>query len=424
MPLHRAGHSRLCRVLAFVGLALLMAAPLVADPTATEPVREVIDLAPEDPAAWSFRYLGAPFVSIFRGPSYMYEPREIEIETTPAGGYLDLFYVRSGFQKRFEQAESPVHVLLPSRVEAGGRDAFTVRAFAEGYRQKTVTLRLSERFERIEIDLEPLPNTLDGVSHRYFAGRSSLTFLTPVALAFRVQEADDGYGLILNETAMSKEARAAVDAIHSPLIAEAYGQQLGEDLMVKLVLANPEERDAIEVRSQQQYNAPRDLYEFIIDLVPADSAVTRVSTALDALSAIEASDVAGCTLAFDDAMRAALDPGALARSLRPKGSFTDLYVRAAMRRLGEVSVDGVVDFTDGSKMRPSDPIELEMSIANAATAKGYLALLRSFVDRLEPDPAHRRSALKSLFAPEWSGARFDAAYDAALASEQACAAGA
>ena len=65
------------------------------------PDLEIIDMRPETPAPWSMRHLSAPIVSLLRGPSYMYGVREFSIETTPAAGYVDLFYVRACFQKRF-----------------------------------------------------------------------------------------------------------------------------------------------------------------------------------------------------------------------------------------------------------------------------------------------------------------------------------
>jgi len=262
-------------------------ASLANDPT--EVRGEVLDLRPENPAPWGLRHLFAPLVSIIRGSDYMYSPREISVRTTPAGGFLDLFYVRSGFQKRFEQAEAPLTVILPSRLAAGPRDSLTIRAFSEGYRQKSVTFRLSAEIGAVEMDLAPLPNTLDGVSHRSFAGRTTISFLTSEALTFRLQEASDGYGVILTETAISETARIAVGEIVSPLITEGYTQQLGEDLMVKLVLRS--ESPEIEVRSKESYNAPRDLHIFTVDFVPADSGEERAKLAIKALGLITNSDV-------------------------------------------------------------------------------------------------------------------------------------
>jgi hypothetical protein len=132
-------------------------------------------------------------------------------------------------------------------------------------------------------------------------------------------------------------------------------------------------------------------------------------------------DVSGCALGFDDALRASLDEGDLSRALRPQGEFTDRYLRAAMRRLGEVSVDGVVDFTDGMQLRPQAPIELEMAISNAAHARGYLALVRSFVARLEGEDGDPREALRGLLAPEMPADRFDALLESAESVEAGCA---
>jgi hypothetical protein len=328
--------------------------------------------------------------------------------------------MRSGFQKRFEQAESPVVVVLPSRLAAGPRDTFKIRAFAEGYQQQSVTFHMSDRFDEVNIDLSPLPNRLDGLAHRYFAGRSSISFLTREALSFRLQDADDGFAVILTQTAMSDEARHGVETLRSPLVDEAYGQQLGEDLMLKIVLVPGARGGAIELRSRQGYDVPRDLHVFSIDMIPADSAAVAVAAALDALAAIMPEDVSGCALSYDDRLRAGLDQGELARALRPQGEFTDRYLRAAMRRLGEISVDGVVDFTDGMQLRPQAPIELEMAINNAAHARGYLALLRSFVARLEPTGGDPREALRGLLAPEMPADRFDARLEDAEAAEARC----
>ena len=66
---------------------------------------------------WSPRNLFLPLTSPFvGGPGYWYDERELRIDTTPSGAIVDLFYIRSNFQKRYEQAETPVTVILPSRL--------------------------------------------------------------------------------------------------------------------------------------------------------------------------------------------------------------------------------------------------------------------------------------------------------------------
>ena len=405
-------------VFGLLGLCLACATPSQPEPSSTGV--EVIDLSPDTPKTWSARHLTAPVLALFRGPNYVYAPRRVEIETTPAGGYLDLFYVRSGFQKRFEQGEAPAIVELPSRVEAGPRDVLTIRAFAEGYQPKNVTFKLSEDFDRVAIDLEPLPNALEAVSHRYFAGRSSVRFVTPEALTFRVQQGDEGYAIILNETAYTQDAKASVDLIESSLIVEGYGQQLGQDLMVQFVLQPSAQDDQVEVRSRQRYDGLRDLHELVIDFVPSADSRASVQRALRALDALGPSDISGCAMIFDTALRAELEAGELARALRPQGEVTDRYQRAVMRKLSEISVDGVIDFTDGSRLRTADAIELEMAIANASMAEGYLVLLRGFVMRLESDAPSQQAALKSLVAPDVSPQDFDAIWRRAHEAERVC----
>ena len=407
-------------VLALAGV--LVCPPAFAEDEALEeePLHEVIDLKPEDLASFGMKNLSAPFAAMFRGPDHYYKDREIEIDTTPSGGMVDLFYVRSNFQKRFEQAETPVTVIVPARVDAGPRDSVTIRAFREGFRQKTATVKVDSSVDQVIIDLEPLPNTLDGLSHRYFAGRSTVGFLTGESLTFRVQEASDGFSVILTETAMASEARAALEHMRSPLIEEVYGQQLGEDLLVKVSLTDAA-MGSTEVRSRQQYNAARDLHEFVLELVPKDSGRAAVQDALDALAAIGTADVTRCALKFDRTLRDELDPGALNRALAPQGAFTDRYVRAAMRRLGEVTPGGVVSFTDGSKYSPKVPIELEVSLNQAAQAEGFLALLRTFVNDLE-DQNYRSETLRSLIAPELDSSSFEVVLEKANAAQASCAA--
>jgi hypothetical protein len=379
---------------------------------------EVIDLKPDDLASFGMKNVAAPLASIFRGFGHYYGERKILIDTTPSGGMVDLFYVRSNFQKRFEQAETPVMVLLPSRVNAGPRDAMTIRAFREGFRQQQVSIKISSKVDRITLDLEPLPNRLDGLSHRYFAGRSTIGFLTKESLMFRLQEREDGVAVVLTETAMSPEAAASLERLRSPLVTQASGQQLGEDLVVQVSLSEAARNDA-EFRSRQEYNAARDLHEFTLELVPKDGGARSVEAALAALASVGPADVTGCALDFDSAVREHLDAGALSRALSPQGSFIDRYIRAAMRRLGEVTPGGVVVFTDGSRYSPKVPIELEVSLSRAAQAQGLLSLLKKFVYGLE-DASYRAETYRGLVAPELDPASFEVVLEQAEAVRASC----
>jgi hypothetical protein len=339
------------------------------------------------------------------------------IETSPEGAMLDLFYVRSNFQKRYEQAESPARVRLPPRIEAGPRDALMVRAFREGYRQKEASVRIHSGQDRIVLELEPLPNTLVAASHTYLAGRGSLAFLAKESLTVRVQERDQGFNVILAETALGKDVSDVFTGMKSPLVEDVEWLQLGEDLLVEVRMPMGR-RSGYELRSRQTRDELRDLYFYSVELVPSDGGIDAVRRAREALGRIRVEDVSGCARTFDDALREALDAESLARALSPRGTFTDPYLRAAMKRLVELSPGARVQMLDGSAFT-SSPIELSAAMSQAGQARGYLALLRAFVREIET-PVGRNDTLRGLVAPETSPEAFSEALKAAEHREASC----
>jgi hypothetical protein len=382
--------------------------------------REVVDLVPDERASWSATHLFAPITGLFLGgPNYWYKAREIEVETVPPGALLDLFYVRASFQKRYEQADAPVTIRLPSRIQAGKRDSLTIRALLDGYRQEEVHVRVRSRQKKVVIELSPLSNSLLGVTHTYFAGRASLTFLTKEALTFRIQKVSDGFSVVLTETGTRSGAGAAVAGLSSPLVKAVGARQLGADLVVRVVLTDSAVDDELDVRSRQAFDPVRNLHRFALDLVPADGGAEAVYRAKAALARIRRHDVTGCALDYDSALRERLDTAALSRALAPAGSFTDPYLREAMKRLGQLSPGGFVTLTDGSKFRASAPIELMAASSQSAEVVGYLAILRKFVAELEP-PESRRQTLRGLVAPELAAESFDAVADLAESRERSC----
>lgn len=372
-----------------------------------------VDLVPADRASWRPRNLFA-----WIRPGHNYDQRTVLVETSPAGAMLDLFYVRSNFQKRYEQAEAPARVVLPPRVEAGPRDALVVRAFREGYRQREVSVRVQSSQDRVLLELEPLPNTLVAASLVYFAGRASLAFLAKESLTVRVQEREEGFSVVLAETALAKEVDSTFTGMQSPLVEGVEWLQLGEDLLVQVQMPKGQ-RPLYDLRSRQMRDELRDLYVYSVDLVPSDGGVDAVRRAREALARIRPEQVTGCARVFDDALRERLDAEALARALAPRGTFTDPYLRAAMKRLAEVSPGGRVQMLDGSTFT-SSPIELSAAMSQAAQARGYLALLRAFVREIEVQNG-RRDTLRGLIAPEVPPSAFADALQAAERRESSCA---
>lgn len=390
-------------------LACVLASPGV---TRSEP--EHVDLVPEQRASWRLTN-----VFSFLRPGHYFGERRIRVETTPPGSQLDLYYVRAGFQKRYEQAESPAILELPRRVDAGPRDVVRIRAIADGYRYAETTIRVHDGQDRVLIELDPLPNTLHRVAHVYLAGRASLTLLTDEPPEARFTQSDGGFSLILNQTARDRDLEDAIRGIQSPLLESVRAQQLGEDLMLRVALASNGAGPEPDLRLRQGHDAIRGLHRFSVDFVPPDGGASAVRRAREALAHIETRQVSGCAAVFDRTLRDALDRAALTRALAPQGEFTDPYLRAAMERLGEVSPGGAIELLDGSRFRPGVPIELAAAVSEAWQAKGFLALLRAFVAGLEA-PADRPSALRSLVAPEVGQPEFEVSLERAEAAERAC----
>lgn len=401
-------------------LGVLTAGLLVA----AAPRAEVVELGPDERADFGMKSMGAPLASLFTGTGYWYDKRRIEVETSPPGALLDLFYVRANFQKGYQQTTAPATIVLPPRVEAGPRDSITIRAFLEGHKIQDVVMKANDTDDKVVIDLAPLPNRLDGVSHTYLAGRSVLSLLTRQTPSVRLQEREGGVTVVLNETALSPEATASIASISSPLIASIGAQQLGEDLMLRVEWTPEAKSPKPEIRSRTGEDPGRGLHVFSLDLsrpgaaTVADAGGGSRAAAIDAIARIGAGDVSGCALVFDEALREQLDPAALARALAPKGSFTDPVLRATMRRLGEVSPGGQVAALDGGRFQPAVPLELEAAMSQASTVKGYLAALRAFARN--SDPTGWQAALRGLVAPELAEADFERAVASADTSEKSC----
>jgi hypothetical protein len=396
--------------LAAVAAIVLLLVPGVADAARAE---GTISLIPEGRGSWS-----PGKIFSFLRPNYNYGARYIEVETSPSDADLDLFYIRSNFQKRYEQAKSPIKIVLPVRADAGPRDAVVIRASKEGYVQKEVTIRVDSREDHVVLDLDPLPNSLMAASQVYLAGRSTLSLLTTQSLSVRVQKQADGFNVILAETALGSDVGDSLGTIENPLISKVESIQLGEDLLIR-VRTRPDAQKGYELRSRESHDDLRGLYVYALDLVPADAGVSAVQRARAALAALSSADVTGCALTFDQHLRESLDAASLARALSPDGNFTDPYLRAAMKRLGEVSPGGRIHMLDGTAYDPSRPLELAAAMSEPASARGYLALLRAFIDHLEPAD-YRADTLRGLVAPELGAKDFAGKLDAAETAERSC----
>jgi hypothetical protein len=295
-----------------------------------------------------------------------------------------------------------------------------VRVMADGFQPKDVHVKVHSRTEKLEIDLEPLANTLERVNHFYLAGRGALTFLTEEALTFRLQKGDGGFSVVLTETACSAEAKDGIASLRSPIIESLRSRQLGEDLVVQIAFSD--KAQGYDLRSRQNYDPIRRLHSFSLDLLPPEGGAAEIARSRETLERIRSTDVTGCAGAFDRVLQEELDPEMLARALTPKDRFMDRYLRATIKRLGEVSPGQQVLLADGTRFDVSVPIELSAASSQASQVVGYMAMLRSFIFYLEP-PDFQRPTLKGFIAPEVSSMRFDTVMDLAESSEHQCTAG-
>jgi hypothetical protein len=275
------------------------------------------------------------------------------------------------------------------------------------------------RQEKVHIELQPLANQLVAMRHGYFAGRTTLSFVTKEALTFRVQQAADGFSVVLTSTGKAAGSDGTLEGVQSSILKSVKAQQLGEDLVVRVALTDEARARKVETRSRQSFDPVRGLHIFSLDVIAPEDGATPVQRAQAALREIQPGAVSGCAQAFDAALHEQLDPSALARALAPSGGFSDPYLRAALKRLGELSPDGELTLVDGTRFRAAVPIELSAAASQAAEVKGYLAMLRELVARLEPPP-DRRESLRGLIAPELGVASFAAAMDAAEERERSC----
>ncbi len=399
-------------------LAQLLLLAFVALP-ATAAEREVVDLIPAQRAGWTIGRLFAPITGLFMGgPSYWYGERTLEIDTDPPGASLDLFYVRENIQQRFERARAPALLQLPTRIDAGRRDSILVRAMLDGYLHQEVTIGVRSRENQVTIALEPLPNRLESMTHTFLSRRESLKFLTSEAAQFRVHEMSDGFSVVLTKTGHSQSAAESTRVVSSDDVKLLRAEQLGEDLVVRVQLQGSDP-GGLDLRSTRGYDAVRELHHFSVELVPSEGNAAVLARSEAALNRIQREDVFGCALDFDRSMRAQLDPAALSRALVSASGFLDPHLRLALRRLGELSPDGLITLVDGSKYHASEPLDLAAARTQSAEAIGFLSLLRAFIAELEP-PEHRRGALRGAIAPELDRERFDASVAVAEELERSC----
>jgi len=369
-----------------------------------------VDLIPTERAAWSPKNLGIGVTSMLGGWNYWYTVREISVETVPTNADLRLYYIRSNFQKRFEQSHTPALVKIPPRVDMTYKDAVKFHAIADGYLAQEVSYDAQKVPDHVVLQLQVLPNSLVSLSHTELAGRTSLTMRTTEQPDVRMSKNTSlkGFQIALTKTAVKLAGKPPAGGGHVTGLAAI---QLGEDAVVRV------ETDAgdLEVRSRQSFDAVQSQYVYVFDIVPPGTAAPSDGQVRARLDALGFTPDANCDDRFAAVLREKLGDAALTDAFRPSGELTDMYQREAMLRLGRYH-EGTVKTDTGETLRTGSSLELALAMQSAARVKGYLALLAALAQS-EPQPA---DALRTLIAPTLSPADFSPVYDAGQAARRDC----
>jgi hypothetical protein len=371
-------------------------------------------MKPDSMAQW------ANLLPALARPWHYFPQRSIRIETNPPGALLDLAYLRHGVRLMFEQVRAPLEVELPSRFVAHRDDALSVQVSIPGYQPARVTAPLHGDTEELQIDLERIRNSVEIVGYRHFPGRSSLTLLTLAELDVRVSSTGQEYYLVLPDTALGEAAGRVLDDLRSPQIERVTAIQLGPDLLLQLGLGQAARDEMPTLRVFTGFEIARQLHRTVLALSRREVHTTR--RALDGLARLRPEAVSGCALRFDAALRVGLEPTHLARALTPSADFFDPILRAALRRLAELSSDGRLRLGDGTRLHPDLALEFEAALGQAHRVEGLLALLRALAEQMAPAEGGT-GILQGLVAPELDRSSFEERVAAAELAEGECRAG-
>ena len=369
-----------------------------------------VDLIPTESAAWSPKNIGIGVTSVLGGWNYWYAKREIQVETVPSNASLKLYYIRSNFQKAFEQSTSPALVKIPPRVDMTYKDAVRFSAMADGYLAQDLSWDAQKVPDKVVIQLQVLPNALVFLGHTEFGGRTSLTLKTTEQPDVRMSKNTSvrGFQIALTKTAVKVEAKSQKGSGHVTAI-DAI--QVGEDTMIRVETDSPD----VEVRSRQGYDAVSSQHVYTFDVVAPGTAAPSDGQIRARLDSLPFAPDEHCDDRYGAVLREKIGDAELADAFRPSGELTDLYRKEAMLRLGR-SNQGSVRTDAGETLRTGNPLELALALQSAPRVKGYLALLGALA-RTEPAPS---DALRSLVAPAQSSAEFGPTWDAAEAARKDC----
>ena len=361
------------------------------------------------------------FASILR-PFHYYSERRLVIDSTPAGAQLDLAYLRRGSQLMYRRGRAPLEVVLPTRLQSASADRLLIRGFLPGHERTRRSISVESVDEDIHLELQPLANQVLGVAHGSLGGRSVLELRSAEIPTVRVAEDDAGWTVVLVRTGLAEGYGEQIAGLRDPLL-DIEARQLGDDLVLRIVAVPVSKQTAasgrgLELRHRSLADPARGESRTRLE-VDGPEAPERAMRLLAAVEGMTSQALGACEGPYDRALRDALTDRELAGRLGRDDHPYRATLRAALRRLAEVSPDAVLHTVHGEQIAPASPLEFELAWSRSAEIEGYLGWLGVLAERLDPDD-RGALALRSLIAPDWSAARFHALLASAQSARESC----
>ncbi len=343
-----------------------------------------------------------PLILTVLRPFHYYRSRQVTVDSTPPGAELDLAYLRRGSQLMYHRGQAPLEVVLPTRLQSASADRLLIRGFLPGHERTRMSLSIDELGnEELVLELPPLPNQVTAVLHGSLAGRSVLELRSDEPPTLRVSEDAGGYTVVLVRTGLESALSEQLSTLDDPQL-EVDARQLGNDLVLRLGFGTA---GPLELRHRSTVDPVRGGARTRIEL-EGEAAAGRSERLLAAVASMEAPSGDVCQGAWEQALRVELSDRELSGLLGRDDHPYRATLRAALRRLAELSPDRTLHTTGGTALVSGSPLEFELAWSRSAEIDGYLRWLHDVAQRIEPEDEGTR-AFRSMVAPGWEVGRFD-----------------
>lgn len=354
------------------------------------------------------------FVDSFR--DHARAPRTVWIESSPLGATASIVYLRDGVELARLERIAPFHARIPGVALAGERDQLVLRLRLAGHAPRELAMSVRNATSQ-RISLAPLPARLLRASLLELGDSAELRLASDRALNARVASSQRGDRLVIADLALDATTSALLGAIRGAGIARIEVARLGADVAIETERAPALEAHALRLAAREDPVSGE--HALLLQWVPPDEGAATRSAARRALEALEASDVAGCTQAFEQELRAALRSEHLASAWADERSLARAFLPLVLARLAELSAQRELVLLDETRLRLESPLERAIALERASEVRGALAAVRALARSLAPR-GHTEQALAAWL----SAGRLDPAALARVARAEALCMGA